>query len=296
VLGLIFSPVWAGIMAAVNSRRLKIVGNEWRPLVIALVGWIVSASVATAFADPRFADLVGYLATLAVLWHVDLKPQLAVFRFRIHGGADRAGNWLGPTLTGLPAALIVLSVFCSGPTSSSGSNNAPTTPPSSGQVVEQRTPEPAPVTPAQPVPVAVVENKVVPNAPPLARVEVKWWDGTTELQGFAAQLPEDVQVADGLLAILSNTDVYAAHVSITNAGTMPVRIFPENIHIHFAGEAAGVTTVKHPAFLQACVLAPGERVEGLVAFSARMDIGAAIRSGGGQLSYEDSTIQVNYPQ
>jgi hypothetical protein len=150
--------------------------------------------------------------------------------------------------------------------------------------------EPAPISSKAPL----VPTQVPAVATPIARLNVAWWDGTGELQQLVARLPPQEALALGLSVVLTATDTYAARVRITNTGNVPVRIFPENIVVHFGDDAVGVTTVNHANFLQRGVLQPGRFAEGLVMFRARVDIGALIRLGSGALSYEDDTVQVVY--
>jgi hypothetical protein len=54
------------------------------------------------------------------------------------------------------------------------------------------------------------------------------------------------------------------------------------------------TTLDIGQFLHAGRIQPNQSREGLVAFSARVDIGAAIRLGGGNLTYEDDLVEISY--
>lgn len=128
----------------------------------------------------------------------------------------------------------------------------------------------------------------------VARIKVEGSDATSELQLLVAQLPEEKRALLGLAALFSEADVYAAEIQITNTGNAPVRVFPQNLAVRYGDEAARVTTIDHPRFLQASVLQPGEYIRGLVMYEARTDIGAAMRLGAGGISYYDDTIQVYY--
>jgi hypothetical protein len=134
-------------------------------------------------------------------------------------------------------------------------------------------------------------------AAPLAarpRLRVTGRDATPELVELCQGMTPQEALALGLGVALTGTDTYAARVRIANTGNVPVQVFPENVRIHFGGEAVGVTTVNHPTFLQRGVLQPHHYVEGLVTYRARIDVGAAIRLRGGGLSYEDDTVEVTY--
>jgi hypothetical protein len=132
--------------------------------------------------------------------------------------------------------------------------------------------------------------------PPAAttRIHVTGRDGTAELAQLTGGMSAGEALALGLGVLLTGTDTYAARIRISNTGTVPVWVYPENIHVHFGGASAGVTSVSHPRFLQRGLLRPGYYFEGLVAYRARIDIGAAMRLAGGSLSYDDYTIQVTY--
>ncbi len=140
---------------------------------------------------------------------------------------------------------------------------------------------------------------LAPPAPPLPNpvVELSWVEATNE---FIARIEPELTDQDrqrlGLAVLLSNSDLYTAKVTLVNRGNIPLRLFPENIRIHYGTDSAIVSTIDRAGFLQSVVLQPGEYTEGLVVFVAQVDIGAAIRLGGGGLSYSDSTINVTYKQ
>ena len=159
-----------------------------------------------------------------------------------------------------------------------------------------------PTTPAVSLPtVSLPSAPAGTGGPPVApgpaarpQLRVTGRDATPELLELARGLTPEETLALGLGVVLTGTDTYAARVRIANTGNVPIRVFPENLRIHFGGDAAGVTTVNHPGFLQRGVLRPDFYFEGLVMFRARVDVGAAIRLGGGGLSYDDDTVEVTY--
>lgn len=138
----------------------------------------------------------------------------------------------------------------------------------------------------------------VPSAPPSAEsalLEVSWSDGTAELQDLVAQLSDEERKLIGLSVLLTGTDLYGAKVRLVNRGDVPIRVFPENVRVHFGEDSTAVSTIDHPQFLRRCVMNPAEQVEGLVIYRATVEIGATIRlGGGGTLSYDDQTITVRY--
>ena len=130
--------------------------------------------------------------------------------------------------------------------------------------------------------------------PSTARISVSAQDGTPALQALASQLPDEQLAFLGLRTVLTGTDTYGVHVRLRNSGTVPVRVFPTNLRVHFGADSTFVTTTSHPAFLQQCTLDPGQTADGLVMYDARIDAGAAIRMLGTSFTYDDSSIVVDY--
>ena len=130
--------------------------------------------------------------------------------------------------------------------------------------------------------------------PVTAEVNLQWTDATSELIVIVQNMPPEQQAALGIAALASGSDIYAARVMLHNTGSLPVTIDPANLRIHFGNESAIVYSYADSRFLRRTQLAPGQSVSGLVTFTARMDIGAAIRSGQGAMSYQDSSISVTY--
>src|SRR5207245_9634023 len=118
-------------------------------------------------------------------------------------------------------------------------------------------------------------------------------DGTAELEQIFAQSPQELALLR-VAALSTGVDIYAFRVKITNTGHEPVMISPEKIGIHYGLETVPATTMANRQFLQGGRLQPNQFREGLIAFSARVDIGAAIRLGGGNLSYDDESVDVTY--
>lgn len=126
----------------------------------------------------------------------------------------------------------------------------------------------------------------------VATLRMQWHDETASLTTFASQISPEQRALLGLAAIASGMDIYGARVNLTNTGNIPIRIFPQNILIHFGSQSATVYTCADFRFLQPCVLDPGQSTSGLVSFTASMDVGAAIRLGQGRMSYSDPSINV----
>ena len=190
----------------------------------------------------------------------------------------------------------------------STTGNSPPPLPSASAAAAQDTPVPPPQlipkpsaranAPADPPPEPVkrlAEKSSAAAEQPARRLDVTWREATLELQQlFTGGLSQQEQAILGMALLSTGMDIYAARVHITNTGSVPVAISPENIRIHVGGENTAATTMEHPRFLQAGVVQPNRWMEGLVAFKERVDIGAAIRLGQGTLSYEDGSVQVTY--
>jgi hypothetical protein len=129
---------------------------------------------------------------------------------------------------------------------------------------------------------------------PHARIHVAWEDGTAELQSIVSELTNEQVVALGLMALATQSDFYAARVRITNTGTLPVKVYPQNLRIHLDSDSTSVTTADDSRFLQPVLLQPGYYAEGLVMYQAHITAGASVRMGAGAMTYTDKTIEVTY--
>lgn len=104
-LGVLFSPVWAGIMAGLNAGRLGPQFSVWRPIVIGVASLVLDLAV-SAVIDFYLVDLVIYLGAVGLIWVLDLAPQAEAFASQ--AGHSRPGaNWIIPSLAGTPLALVV---------------------------------------------------------------------------------------------------------------------------------------------------------------------------------------------
>lgn len=106
-LGLAFSPIWAGIMAALNSRRLHTGLPLWRPIAIGIGATILDMLVSAMFGDLFLIDLILYAGALGLIWHLDLKPQVPLFETQ-QAEPRRSARWFLPSLAGCPTAFFVL--------------------------------------------------------------------------------------------------------------------------------------------------------------------------------------------
>lgn len=172
-----------------------------------------------------------------------------------------------------------------------------------GVATSNKKPSRGPSSPAIAQPVATTDgtDSAPPALPPYrtlptqrARINLSATDGTASLQALAARLPPAQLQALGLGVLLTGVDIYGIRVRISNSGTVPVRVFPGNLRVHFGDETVGVTTANHPLFLQQGIVQPGYYVEGVVMYQATIDVGAVIRLLGTSFSYNDPSIEVTY--
>lgn len=128
-----------------------------------------------------------------------------------------------------------------------------------------------------------------------ARLQVQWRDATDELKPlFDAMLPAEKAAfaIRGAAMLWDGKDIYAMRVKLTNTGTVPVRIDPQNIRINVRGDSIAVETIDHSKFLQTTTLPSNYYIEGLVYFVVPLEVGAAMRAGNGTLSYNDRAVEV----
>jgi hypothetical protein len=128
----------------------------------------------------------------------------------------------------------------------------------------------------------------------IARIHVTGKEATAELQKLFSQLTQAEIIALGLSVVLTGNDIYAGRIKVSNTGSVPVQVFPENVLIHFGDDSVRAYTINYQGFFRQGVLNPGKTMEGLVLFKARIDIGAAIRLFGFKYTYGDDSIQVTY--
>lgn len=126
------------------------------------------------------------------------------------------------------------------------------------------------------------------------RVTMRWVEATEQLMAIVARMTPQQQAALGVAALTSGFDIYGAQVTLTNIGQRSVQVSPAKLRVHFGNETALVSVGTDRVFLKPMLLPPGRSVTGLVMFTARADIGAAIRFGDGAMSYRDSNVDVNY--
>jgi hypothetical protein len=113
-MGLIFTPMWAGVMAALNGRRLGSQIPFWRPLAIGF-GSLAMSCLLGVWIDSNILDVLLYLGATWAIWQFVLRPQ-----YRLHAGlAESAihasGRWTWPIVAGIPLAIVAFLGFVVAP-------------------------------------------------------------------------------------------------------------------------------------------------------------------------------------
>jgi len=113
-LGLLFSPLWSGVMAAINAHQLQSGTPVWRPVLIAVGATIISVLVELLLFESYILTLLLYFLAVWGIWHLDLQSQVPLFDSRLAGGFVPA-KWTVPSVAGFPAALVVVFMFLIAP-------------------------------------------------------------------------------------------------------------------------------------------------------------------------------------
>lgn len=104
-LGVLFMPPWAGVMAALNGRRLRSPTPIWLPLAIGF-GYLAVDQVIGALIDSYLVCLMLYLGASWLLWWLVLRPQFASFSARLVAQPGATARWTWPAVAGAPLALV----------------------------------------------------------------------------------------------------------------------------------------------------------------------------------------------
>lgn len=107
LLGILLTPFWSGIMAAINAKRLGVDQPLWRPLTIGIGSQLVALAAGCAGLDLGilWSELIFTLAPLVLLWSFDLSPQYSEYERK---GEENAEKWFVPLLAGSPLALMTI--------------------------------------------------------------------------------------------------------------------------------------------------------------------------------------------
>lgn len=114
-LGLLFTPMWSGIMAALNGHRLQSTVPTFVPLAVGF-GYLIADILMGEFIDSYLVSLVLYLGSLWLLWILVLQHQESIFSAlpSRQPGATVA-RWTWPAIAGTPLAFLVIFGFLISP-------------------------------------------------------------------------------------------------------------------------------------------------------------------------------------
>lgn len=98
LLGIVFTPAWTGIIAAINGYRLRF-DVLWRPVAVGALATLL------CFLLPWILSLLFYGGALFLIWKLDLQPQLAVVSNSKHSKPISHAKFLTPCLVGAPLAI-----------------------------------------------------------------------------------------------------------------------------------------------------------------------------------------------
>ncbi|QDU05461.1 hypothetical protein V6x_51980 [Gimesia chilikensis] len=106
-LGLLFSPLWLGILTALNSKRLEQKISVWAPVGLGC-GWLVADILFDQFVLSSLIVSILLLGGFAfAFWYLLLEKQQEQFD-SITETNKSPGSWLVPCLAGSPLALLQL--------------------------------------------------------------------------------------------------------------------------------------------------------------------------------------------
>ena len=106
-LGLLFSPLWLGILTALNSKRLKQKISVWGPVGLG-IGWLIADIIFDQIAQGSLIASLLLLGGFAfAFWYLFLEKQQEQFE-SITETNKSPGSWLVPCLAGSPLALLQL--------------------------------------------------------------------------------------------------------------------------------------------------------------------------------------------
>lgn len=109
-LGFLFTPLWLGIMTAINSKRLNQQTSAWGSVGLG-VSWLVADIISEQFFPNSFTISVLILGVFVfAFWHLFLQNQLEQFQ-SITATNEAQSNWLVPCIAGSPLALLQMAGF-----------------------------------------------------------------------------------------------------------------------------------------------------------------------------------------
>ncbi len=113
-LGLVFSPIWSAIMAALNARRLGGDLPKGLPILVASGLFLTDVGIGLLVFESNVLSLLLFVVAAWLVWRLGLRPQLVPYNANAAFTRQSAG-WLVPALAGAPAAVIVFCVFIVSP-------------------------------------------------------------------------------------------------------------------------------------------------------------------------------------
>ena len=114
-LGLAFSPVWCGVMAAMNAKRLGLKSPAYRPILIGVGSVFLSVLVELLWFESWLFNVLLYCGAIWVIWMDDLLSQVVTYEQQPKDASDFPDHWIAPTLSGLPLGLMVIVVLVVAP-------------------------------------------------------------------------------------------------------------------------------------------------------------------------------------
>lgn len=121
---------------------------------------------------------------------------------------------------------------------------------------------------------------------PDGALSISGTDATEELAEVLAGMSDRQLTSIGIAQLTPGQDLYGIRVRISNDSGAPIYVRPENIRLHLGNDSVGVIVVQDSRFLQPALLQPGRYLDGLVAYRAYTQAGAAMRLGRGAISYD----------
>jgi len=108
LLGLLFSPVWSAVMAALNASRLKSPQSAAVPILIFVASFVVDFVAMSLFGSMAFSFMLAFV-TVGILWLVVLRPQSQIYQTQ--APLQDSPNWWAPILCGIPLVMLSLAAI-----------------------------------------------------------------------------------------------------------------------------------------------------------------------------------------
>lgn len=108
-LGLVFSPLWVGVMASINGYRLGLTAPWWRPVLLVVSATLLDFLIGLGY-ESYLLSLCLFVGAVFLVWLTDLRTQAKEYDLHVNTNLARAG-WVLPVLCGLPLAALSLYAF-----------------------------------------------------------------------------------------------------------------------------------------------------------------------------------------